>query len=511
MYIGARGSGGFTGSKLTDHAWGGPAAAEFAGSVNSDIENGKIKSDAPPAQLYDLDVDVNQTRNLYNEHPEVVKEMSALLASYAPPSQLPRPKVGKSAPKTPAMPSTRSASFDFESGKLAPWKVVDGNFGHPIGNRDRYFNNKGEYNKQGEYYLTTLESSADAVRGSDSQTGVIVSPLFIPEGGQMTFRVGGGRGPDTYVALCLADGTELQTARGANIEVMQNVNWDLAPYEGKKLFLKVVDQSTSGWGHVTVDDFQFDAEVLPQSPESKTDASSNSPAFDKPTRPPNFVVIFTDDQGYGDLSCFGGGHVSTPRIDQMAAEGKKLTSFYVAAPVCTPSRAALMTGCYPKRIDMAMGSNFGVLLAGDPKGLNPNEITIAEVLKTAGYKTGIFGKWHLGDQTEFLPMQQGFDEFFGIPYSHDIHPFHPRQDHYKFPPLALLENEQVIEMDPDADFVDEANHRTRGLIHREKQRPTFLSLCPTSYSPCAAARFTSVHERRFRRHRSEARRRRRQH
>ena len=107
---------------------------------------------------------------------------------------------------------------------------------------------------------------------------------------------------------------------------------------------------------------------------------------------PNFVVIFTDDQGYGDLSCFGGKHVHTPRIDQMAKEGAKLTSFYVAAPVCTPSRAALMTGCYPTRIDMATGSKFGVLLSGDPKGLNPKEVTIAEVLKSVGYKTAIYGK-----------------------------------------------------------------------------------------------------------------------
>ena len=129
---------------------------------------------------------------------------------------------------------------------------------------------------------------------------------------------------------------------------------------------------------------------------------------------PNFVVIFTDDQGYGDLSCFGGDHVETPRIDQMAAEGSRLTSFYVAAPVCTPSRAALMTGCYPKRISMAVGSTFPVLLAGDRKGLHPDEITIAEVLQSVGYRTGIFGKWHLGDQPAFLPTRQGFDEYFGI-------------------------------------------------------------------------------------------------
>ncbi len=190
---------------------------------------------------------------------------------------------------------------------------------------------------------------------------------------------------------------------------------------------------------------------------------------------PNFVIIFTDDQGYGDLSCYGGKHVSTPRIDQMAAEGSRLTSFYVAAPVCTPSRAALMTGCYPKRIDMATGSNFGVLLAGDRKGLNPDEVTIAEVLKTAGYKTGMFGKWHLGDQPEFLPTKQGFDEFFGIPFSHDIHPFHPRQSHYRFPPLPLLENDTVIEMDPNADFLTKRiTERAVSFIEKSKDEPFFL-------------------------------------
>jgi arylsulfatase A-like enzyme len=191
---------------------------------------------------------------------------------------------------------------------------------------------------------------------------------------------------------------------------------------------------------------------------------------------PNFVIIFTDDQGYGDLSCFGGDHVSTPRIDQMAAEGAKLTSFYVAAPVCTPSRAALMTGCYPKRVDMATGSDFGVLLAGDTKGLNPDEITIAEVLKSAGYKTGMFGKWHLGDQPEFLPTKQGFDEYFGIPYSHDIHPFHPAEK-WDFPPLALLDQEEVIEMDPDADFLTKHfTERAVKFIEQNKDDPFFLYL-----------------------------------
>ena len=142
----------------------------------------------------------------------------------------------------------------------------------------------------------------------------------------------------------------------------------------------------------------------------------------------------------------------------------KLTSFYVAAPVCTPSRAALMTGCYPKRIDMATGSNFAVLLAGDRKGL----------------------KWHLGDQPEFLPTRQGFDEYFGIPYSHDIHPFHPNQSRFTFPPLPLLDGEKVIEMDPDADSLTKRiTQRAVRFIEKNKEHPFFLYIphpIPVNYA-----------------------------
>ncbi|MEC7906716.1 MAG: sulfatase-like hydrolase/transferase, partial [Verrucomicrobiota bacterium] len=193
---------------------------------------------------------------------------------------------------------------------------------------------------------------------------------------------------------------------------------------------------------------------------------------------PNFFIIFTDDQGYGDLSCFGAEHVRTPRIDRMAAEGTKLTSFYVPAPVCTPSRASLMTGSYPNRIDMGYGSRFGVLLSAGSKGLHPDEIKIAETLKTVDYKTGLFGKWHIGDQPTFLPRRQGFDEFFGIPYSHDIHPCHPRQDHFQFPPLPLSEGETVIEMDPDAYILTKRiTERALDFIERHKNSP-FLFYIP---------------------------------
>ena len=217
---------------------------------------------------------------------------------------------------------------------------------------------------------------------------------------------------------------------------------------------------------------------------------------------PNFIIIFTDDQGYADLSCFGGNHVYTPNIDQMAKEGARLTNFYVAAPLCTPSRAALMTGCYPARIDMDVpssievklksvppGRRFPVCLAGDGRGLNPKEVTIAEVAQSAGYKTGMFGKWHLGDQPEFLPTRQGFEEYFGIPYSHDIHPKHKNQKVFKFPPLPLLEGEEVIEMEPNADYLTRRiTERAVDFIKRHKDENFFLYVAhPLPHGPLAAS------------------------
>ena len=191
---------------------------------------------------------------------------------------------------------------------------------------------------------------------------------------------------------------------------------------------------------------------------------------------PNIVIIFTDDQGYGDLGIFDSPNIKTPNIDKMAAEGVKLTDFYVAAPLCTPSRAALLTGSHPVRVNMATGSRFmPVILSADSKGLNPDEITIPEILKTVGYTTGIFGKWHLGDQPEFLPTKQGFDEFFGIPYSHDIHPFLPWKGLGDFPPLPLLKNEEVIELEPDADYLTQRiTEASIDFIEHHKEEPFFL-------------------------------------
>ena len=131
---------------------------------------------------------------------------------------------------------------------------------------------------------------------------------------------------------------------------------------------------------------------------------------------PNFIIIFTDDQGYGDLSCFGSTKIKTPNIDRMAKEGRRFTNFMVASPVCTPSRAALLTGCYPKRV----GMHQHVLFPSSTKGLNPTEHTIADHLKSQGYATAAFGKWHLGHHPETLPQKNGFDTYFGIPYSNDM-------------------------------------------------------------------------------------------
>ena len=130
---------------------------------------------------------------------------------------------------------------------------------------------------------------------------------------------------------------------------------------------------------------------------------------------PNIVLIFVDDQGYEDIGCFGSPKIATPHLDKMAAEGRKFTSFYSANSVCSPSRAALLTGSYPTRVSIP-----SVLFPRHEIGLNPDEFTIAEMLKAKGYATACIGKWHIGHKTKFLPTKQGFDSYYGIPYSNDM-------------------------------------------------------------------------------------------
>jgi arylsulfatase A len=200
---------------------------------------------------------------------------------------------------------------------------------------------------------------------------------------------------------------------------------------------------------------------------------------------PNFVVINIDDLGYGDIGPFGSKLNRTPQLDRMAKEGRKLTSFY-AAPVCSPSRAALMTGCYAKRVLPIPH----VLYPADGIGLSPKEITVAEVMKSAGYATAIIGKWHLGDQPEWLPNAQGFDLHFGLPYSNDMGPVAdgansdlgkplPKQDKKKQPPLPLLRNGKVVKRvlpDDQQSLVEIYTDEAVKFIQEKKSAPFFLYL-----------------------------------
>jgi arylsulfatase A len=193
-----------------------------------------------------------------------------------------------------------------------------------------------------------------------------------------------------------------------------------------------------------------------------------------PTDKPNFIIIFCDDLGYGDLGCFGSKKHRTPNIDRMADEGMRFTSFYVTSGVCTPSRSSLMTGCYPRRVNMHQDSeNLCVLFPVGKKGLNPNEITIAEVLKSRGYATACVGKWHLGDQPQFLPTSQGFDYYYGIPYSNDM----GERKNSNRPPLPLLQNKKVIEAPADQNTLTKRyTEQVIKFITSNKDKPFFIYL-----------------------------------
>ncbi|MGB0580648.1 MAG: sulfatase-like hydrolase/transferase, partial [Limisphaerales bacterium] len=199
-------------------------------------------------------------------------------------------------------------------------------------------------------------------------------------------------------------------------------------------------------------------------------ATAAKPQSDQTERLPNVVIIFIDDMGYGDIGPFGAAR-STPHLDRMAAEGMKLTDFYVSSSACTPSRAALMTGCYADRIGMGKS----VVFPADERGLNPREITIAETLKDAGYATGCFGKWHLGDQPQFMPLAQGFDEYEGIPYSNDMWVKGNRKRNY--PPLPWMKGNKAVAHIPDeasqAVVTDAITDAAVDFIKRNKKRPFF--------------------------------------
>jgi arylsulfatase A-like enzyme len=190
---------------------------------------------------------------------------------------------------------------------------------------------------------------------------------------------------------------------------------------------------------------------------------------DAAERPPNFVIIFADDLGYADLKCFGSPFPDTPNLDRMAAEGRKFTSFYVAQAVCSASRTALLTGCYPNRVGIT-----GALGPAATHGIHAGEMTIAEVLKPKGYATAIYGKWHLGHHPEFLPTRHGFDDYIGLPYSNDMWPKHPTA---KFPDLPMIRGEKTVELNPDqTKLTTFYTVRAVKFIEGNQDRPFFLYL-----------------------------------
>ena len=192
---------------------------------------------------------------------------------------------------------------------------------------------------------------------------------------------------------------------------------------------------------------------------------------------PNVVIIFTDDQAYADLGCYGGEHVVTPHLDRLATQGMRFTDFYVAQAVCGASRAALLTGCYPNRL--------GMLAAPGPSakhGIHERELLLSELLKQKGYATAAIGKWHLGHHVKFLPKQHGFDSYFGLPYSNDMWPFHPESGS-QFPDLPLIEGDRII--NPKVTSEDQ-NMLTRWytehaveFIKTNQEQPFFLYLAHT--------------------------------
>ncbi|MCI0461004.1 MAG: sulfatase-like hydrolase/transferase [Gemmataceae bacterium] len=205
-----------------------------------------------------------------------------------------------------------------------------------------------------------------------------------------------------------------------------------------------------------------------------------SPALGSGTgKRPNVILILADDLGYGDLSCYGSTKNRTPRLDKLAKQGVRFTSFYTIANVCTPTRASLMTGCYPQRVGLHQNEKGQlVLFPANRRGLAASEITLAELLRELGYVTGIIGKWHLGDQPPFLPTRHGFDFYFGIPFSNDMgRTNRPKGKETLFPPLPLLRNEKVIETEPDQALLTKRyTEEAVAFIERHKDRPFFLYL-----------------------------------
>jgi arylsulfatase A-like enzyme len=208
------------------------------------------------------------------------------------------------------------------------------------------------------------------------------------------------------------------------------------------------------------------------------------PATSAPSvRPPNVVLIFCDDLGWADIGCYGARTIRTPNLDRLARQGTRFTNFYVAQAVCSASRAALLTGCYPNRIGI-----HGALGPQQRIGLHPEETTLAEVLRGKGYTTAMFGKWHLGRPRSLLPIHHGFQEYLGLPYSNDMWPRHPSAKPGSYPPLPLIEGDRVVrELEDQSDLTRMLTDRSVDFIKRNSDKPFFLYLAhPMPHVPLYA-------------------------
>lgn len=214
-----------------------------------------------------------------------------------------------------------------------------------------------------------------------------------------------------------------------------------------------------------------------------TVAAGPSAAQDTKTKkPPNIIIILADDLGWGDLGCYGHPSIRTPNLDRMAREGMRFTDFYATAEVCTPSRAALMTGRYPIRSGMCH-DKYRVLRNNSAGGLPADEVTLAQALKKLGYATGCIGKWHLGHLPQYLPPQRGFDHYFGMPYSNDMNPapgspkgkdrfFEENTDYWQTP---LIRGDKIVEQKPDQrQLTRRYTEEALGFIRKNKEQPFFL-------------------------------------
>ena len=413
-------------------------------------------------QLFDLNADPGETTNVAKQNPEVVATLMKriekaraelgdmdIVGSGARffdegPRQVgvnPKAKVKRkpaAAAVYEAFKPVGNLRYSFETG-LEGWKVVEGDFAEPVTGMPSLLSwQSAPFARHGKQHLSTLTTGDE--RGTDKQTGVLQSPTFVLEGDQVGFLVAGGF-DEKRLYLGLVDaksGEVLVRGGGSRDHQMRREVWDVSQWKGRAVYLQLVDQSTSGWGHLNVDDISVQGRLV-------VAAAAPAPATVKPRKDaPNVVLIFADDLGYGDVGCYGATKVQTPNIDRLAAEGRRFTDAHSASAVCTPSRFGLLTGQYPIRGAGGQGL-WGPAPITSPLLIDTGTLTIADVFKSGGYETAVFGKWHLGFGTgknewqEPLrpgPQDLGFDYYFGMPVVNSA------------PPYVYVENDRIVGSDP---------------------------------------------------------------